>query len=319
MGKPASRFVAQVSFVLVALAVTGWGCVNPIGKLATVFSGPTTSTFKGVSAHDAAQKINLVPGSVIEMRQTFLGFGAKLAAALAGENKEDVRVIVVDRFAPMNVADASWKLSTKVEADSSVKAREDARKQGKTEPEPVMVDKASEGTIQGFNLKDGHSLYLPAFWPESATATSLGATGIWLSDDQFQSLSRNRVATLDFGLLDATFNNAVAKISDFKDAFAKLEGQADAVGNRTDVFKLDGDKDPVEWPLTVNGQDVKVEVLKAHTWFGEIVVLNNRQNPLVLKATLNPLTAGAADAFTNLGALKALVGYEVTELKDVQE
>jgi len=318
MDRPSSRFLAQIAFVVIALAVTGWGCVNPIEKIATIFSGPKASTFKGVSAHDAAQKINLVPGSLIEMRQTFLGFGAKIAAALAGENKEGVRMIAVERFAPTNVADVSWKLSTKVEADASVKAREEARKQGKPEPEPIMVDKVGEGIMRGFNLKDGHSLYLPAFWPETPTGTSLGTTGIWLSDDQYQSLSRNRVATLDFGLLDADINGAVAKVAEFKDAFAKLEGQADAAA-RTDVFRLDGDKDAVEWPLKVNGQDVKVEAIKAHTWFGEIVVLNNRQDPLVLKATLNPLAGGAASAFTNLGALKALVGYEVTELKDVQE
>lgn len=297
MRKDTVRFLAQASFVLAAFAVTGWGCAKPLQRVATQYAGPAASTLQGLSAHDAAQKINLVPGSIIEMRQTFLGFGAKLAAALAGENKEGVRVIVVSRFAPMNVADVEWKLSTKTETG---------------------VDKVGAGKMSGFNLADGHGLYLPALWPESPTGTALGTTGIWLSDDQYQSLERNRVATLDFGLLDAAVNQAIAKISGFKEAFAALKKQVAGVENRTDVFKLDGEKDLAEWPLKVNGQDVKVEVIKARTWFGEIVVLNNRQNPLVLKVTLNP-AAGGGEIFTKIAALRALAGYEITELKDVQE
>jgi hypothetical protein len=271
-----------------------------------------------VTPKQAAERINLVPGSVIELRSTFLGFGAKLAAALAGEKKEGTRVVVIDRFAPGQTAGLSWKLSTKVEAESSIKAREAARAEKKPEPEPIMVDQTVNGKLAGLNLKDASSLLLPAYWPEKDDATALGTSAIWLSDDTFQGLSRNRVATLSFGILDASLQGAVSKVTEFKDALAKLQGQVTKIENRTDVFKLQGDADPVEWSLKVNGQDVKVEAIKARTWFGEIVVLNNRQNPLVLKATLNPAAAGITDLVTNFGALQALLGYEVTALSDVQ-
>ncbi|MFH1077751.1 MAG: hypothetical protein V1745_00500 [Patescibacteria group bacterium] len=314
-----TRLLAQSTFVLIAFAVAGWGCIRPFDRLAE-YAGPTTSTFGDESPAEVTKKINFVPGSVIEMRQTFLGFGAKLAAALAGEDKEGTRIIVLKRFAPMNIADVEWKLATMVESESSIAARAEARKQKKAEPEPVMVEQVSQGTISGFNLVDGHSLYLPAFWPEDkTTATALGTSGIWLSDDVFQSLSRNHIATLDFGMLDATINGTVAKLAGFREAFAALQGQVEKAGSRTDVFKLEGEAEVSEWPLKVNGKDVKVEVIKARTWFGDIVVLNNRQNPLVLKATLNPVASGTGDLFTGVGTLKALVGYEVTELIDVQE
>lgn len=311
-----TRFLAQSAFVLIAFAVAGWGCIRPFDRLAE-YAGPTTSTFGDESPSEATKKINFVPGSVIETRQTFLGFGAKLAAALAGEDKEGTRIIVLKRFAPMNIADVEWKLATMVEAESSIAARAEARKQKKAEPEPIMVEQVSQGTISGFNLVDGHSLYLPAFWPESPAATALGTSGIWLSDDVFQSLSRNYIATLDFGLLDATINGTIAKLAGFREAFAALQGQVEKAEGRTDVFKLEGEIS--EWSLKVNGKDVKVEVIKARTWFGDIVVLNNRQNPLVLKATLNPVASGTGELFTGVGTLKALVGYEVTELFDVQE
>lgn len=304
--------------IALSVALFGFGCKNqPPGAPDQEPSGPQASTFENVSPKEAAERIDLVSGSTMELRSTFLGFGAKLAAALAGEKKEGTRVITIDRFAPGETANLTWKLSTKVEAASSVKAREDAKKAGKQEPEPVMVDQTETGQLLGINLKDASSLMLPAYWPETATGSAVGSSGIWLSDDAYQGLSRNRVATLSFGVLDASLQGDVKKSKDFADAFAKLQGQVAKVESRTDVFKLEGDKDPIEWTLKVNGKDVKVEAFKAHTWFGEIIVLANRQNPLILKATLNPAAEGLASLF-NLGALQALLGYEVTSLNDVQ-
>ncbi len=280
-------------------------------------SGPQASTFENVTPAEASKRINLVHGSVIEMRSTFLGFGAKLAAALAGEKKEGTRVIVIDRFAPGVLASLEWKLSSKVEATSSIKAREDARKAKQPEPEPIMVDQTVLGNLIAINLKDAHSLMLPAYWPEKAEGSAMETSAIWLSKDVYEGLSRNRVATLDIGILDPALQGVVATSAEFKKALNLLQGQVKTIEDRTDVFKLTGDADPSEWTLRVNGQDVKVEVLKARTWFGEIVVLNNPQNPLILKATLNPAMASLANVL-NLGALQALFGYEVTALNDVQ-
>lgn len=312
--RTSSLALAAIGF---SVALFGLGCSHPPGAPDQKPSGPQASTFENVSPADAAKRINFVPASSLEVRSTFLGFGAKLAAALAGEKKEGTRVITIDRFAPGEVAALTWKLSTKVEAASSIKAREDAKKANKPEPEPVMVDQAETGKLSGINLKDASSLMLPAFWPQTDTSTALGTSAIWLSRDAFEGLSRNRVATLNFGLVDASLQGDVKKAKEFADALSKLQGQVTKIEDRTDVFKLEGDKDTIEWPIKVNGKDIKVEAIKAHTWFGEIVVLNNSQNPLILKATLNPAAEGLSSIF-NLGALQALLGYEVTSISDVQ-
>lgn len=305
-------------FATVMLAF-GAGCSVPTIKNPVAPAGPKTSALDGLSPEDAAKKVNFTPGSVIEMRQTFLGFGAKLAAALAGEKKEGTRVIVVSRFAPMETANVEWKLSTQVETDASKKARAAASAAGKPVPEPVMVEQASEGSVNGFDLRETHTLYLPALWPEKKDAPNFGTSGIWLSRDVYEGLARNRVATLDFGMLDPTLTSVVSKLTDFQKAFALLATKKAIVEDRTDVFRLDGDKDAIEWPLKVNGKDVKVAAIKAHTWFGEIIVLQNPQNPLILKATLNPATMSISDVLSGAGLLNALVGYEVTEIKDAQE
>ncbi|MEO5927937.1 MAG: hypothetical protein ABIO72_04410 [Patescibacteria group bacterium] len=310
------RTTLAVLSIAACLALFGFGC-SGTGVPAQEPSGPTVSTFENVTPAQATARINLVPGSIIELRSTFLGFGAKIAAALAGDKKEGTRIITIDRFAPGEVAGLTWSLSTKVEADSSIKARADAKKANKPEPEPVMVDQTESGKLLGINLKSASSLMLPAYWPQTDDASTFGTSAIWLSKDAFDGLSRNRVATLSLGVLDASLQGDVKKAKEFADALSKLQGQVTKIENRTDVVKLEGDKDLIEWPLKVNGKDIKVEVIKAHTWFGEIVVLNSQQNPLVLKATLNPAAEGLSNVF-NLGALQALLGYEVTSISDVQ-
>jgi hypothetical protein len=43
-------------------------------------------------------------------------------------------------------------------------------------------------------------------------------------------------------------------------------------------------------------------------------VLNNPQNPLIVKMTLNPASASAVNLTQGLSALKNVFGYEVTNL-----
>lgn len=304
--------IATATLVLTALF--GAGCRQPVAAPREL-TGPRVATFDNVSPKEATAKINLVPGSTIETRQTFLGFGAKVAAALAGEKKEGTRVIVVERFAPRQTANLSWKLSSKVEAESSVKAREEATRLKKPVPEPVMVDSVAIGKLIGVNLNDAHMLFPPSYWQEKDDASAFGTSGIWVSGNVYDDLDRNRVSTLDFGLFDPALQGAVGTSSDFKDILAGLERTVKGIEDRVDVFKLSGEKDLVEWPLKVNGKDITVEAIRAKNWFGEIVVLHNSQNPLVLKATFNP----AASLISGLAPLKALFGYEVTSLGDVQE
>lgn len=277
------------------------------------------SDFKNANAKEATAKINFVPGSYIETRQTFLGFGAKLSSLLAGSAKEGTRVIVIERFAPRQIANVNWKLSSKVEAESSIKARAEARRLKKPEPEPVMVDAVSMGKVIGFNLNDSHSLFLPAYWPEKDNASPYDGSGVWLSGDVFDDLSRNRISTLSLGVLDPELQGAIAKVADFRNALSKLQSQVTKVESRIDINKMEGEKEIIEWPLKVNDQDTKVEAIRAKSWLGEIVVLNNSQNPLVLKVTLNPLASGTADLISGVTLLKALLGYEVTAVGGVQE
>jgi len=173
------------------------------------------------------------------------------------------------------------------------------------------------GGLENIDLKIAHQLYPPAYWPtikQDAKSTS----AIWLSEDVFNELSKTRQATLSFGLTDSNLFGALNTARDFADAIKELGGQAKAAQKDTDTDWTKADEDYADMTLKVNGQDVKVQVFKARNWYGEITVLNNPQNPLILKMTFNPLAAGAASLFKGQALLPSLLGYEVTALEGVQ-
>ncbi len=275
-------------------------------------AGPRLAAFDGLSPADASKNINFVPGSQIEMRQTYLGLGAKLADKLSGESKDGVRIITIERFAPMRVINLKWKLSRNVETAVSIKARNS----GKT-LDPVMEMQTVVGGLENVDLTSTHKLYPPAYWPtESIPAKSTSA--IWVSNEVFEELTRTKTATVYFGITDQFLFGALNTAKQFSNAIDALKGEAKKIEGKTDVDLTQADAELAEWPLNVNGKDIKVQVIKARNWFGEIVILNNPQNPLILKMTFNPLTKGVLDIVAGDGFLQTLLGYEITRLDNVQ-
>jgi hypothetical protein len=284
-----NKFTILAALIL-ATAVAGAGCNGPMFRSDQELTGPTVSSFAGLTPQEATARINLVPGSVIFMRHIFAGFGDALSTKIIAQNQAVTSTIVLDRFAPNEIANLTWKTTAVTGA--------------KNEASQTLT-----GNLEGLDLKETYNLYLPAYWPEKEHAPSLGSSGIWLSKEVFEGLARNRVASLRLELFDPLTQGRAAS-SDFKPLLDKLSAEVTKIENRVDIYRLDGEAGVTEWPLRVNGEDIKVEVIKAHLWFGDLVVLNHAQNPMVLKFSLNNL----ADP-----ALKSLLDYEIFELKDVLE
>ncbi|MFA6099499.1 MAG: hypothetical protein WC750_01310 [Patescibacteria group bacterium] len=281
-----------------ALVVLGAGCSwikDKAGNTTIIPTGPKLADFKDAGPAVAAKKVNFVPGSQIEIRQTYLGVGAKEADAAAGDNKEGVRIITIERFAPMVYANLSWKLSRKIEAEM----------------------KTVKGNIKGFDLKSTHDIYLPAYWP-SDDITGKSTSGIWLSEDAFTALVKSRMTSVAYGILNPDLYGAMGVAKDFADDIKSLQDVVNEAEKNDDLDLAKADADYTDWTLKINGQDVVVQVIKAHNWYGEMVVLNNPQNPLILKMTFNPLVSDAANLIKGGDFLSTLVGYEVTRLDNVQ-
>ncbi|MCR4256448.1 MAG: hypothetical protein NUW08_01950 [Candidatus Uhrbacteria bacterium] len=300
-----------------SLAIAGAGCAW--SKRADIQSAPVDKT----AALEAAESIQFIPGDTFEIRQTVLGFGAFIPDLLKSE--EGVRTVTIKRFAPTHAAELDWELVATRGTESSKKLRaayEAELKRNPSTPLPspttAMERVTTSGQLLGINLRTPHAAFLPAYWPEG-THDMLGEkTGIWLSDDAFLELSKTNRTILNLGVFDDALNQAVKNVVELKDAIATLRRQASEEEAFKDLTELNAEAERIEWPLTVNGEEKIVSAIRARNWFGEVIVLDSRQNPMILKVTLNPLAAGM-DAATGNGesVMNRLFGYEVgnVELK----
>ncbi len=318
------RIIGIVAF-FAFLAVLGAGCLwfNNDNKILP--AGPRPANLDDISPEEAAKRINFVPGSQIEIRQTYLGVGAQEAEKLSGGDKSGVRIITIDRFAPMNIANLRWQLSQDMETQESIDARssynetvknlEDGE-QAPQEPEVTKDRQTVVGSLNDINLKNTHKIFLPAYWP-TGEGTISDLSGIWVSAEVYEELKGTKNSTIYFGVLDSALFGALSIADEFSKAISALRKDSAAISNKVDVDLVNAD-DPSDWNLMVNGKEVTVQVIKARNWFGEIVVLDNPQNPLILKMTFNPISAGALDLISGTAFLKTLLGYEVTQLNGVQ-
>lgn len=313
----------NIALGALALALLGAGC-DFTGWLRG-FSATSTSGFISATSTpvEAARAIQFIAGDTFEVRQTVLGFGAFLPDLL--NSLDGVRTVTIKRFAPMHGAELSWELSTTRETEASKKLRarydEDLRRNpvgvGQvTPPPPTTVTErvTTGGSVLGINLRTSHSAFLPTYWPEGKHDMLGEKTAIWLSDDAFQELVRTRRTILNLGVFDDSLNDAARNVTELKDAIAKLRKQASDEAAFKDLTELEAEGEFIEWPLDVNGERRMVSAIRAKNWFGEVIILNNEQNPMILKVTLNPFTAGA-EAMGGGAGMDKLLGYEIKNIQ----
>lgn len=311
-------------FVLVSgLALFGAGC--DWNEWLNGFSTTTTSSYISATSTSVqvAEAIQFMAGDTFEVRQTVLGFGAFLPDLL--NSLDGVRTVTVTRFAPMHAAALEWTLNTTRETAASKKLRADYDAELKNHPRgigegmPALPTVATEkvmttGTVMGMNLRTPHTALLPAYWPAGNYDVLGERSGIWLSDDAFLELVKTRYTILNLGLFDEALNQAAKNVGELKDAIATLRQQAATEGARKDITALQAESEFIDYALDINGEKRMVSAIRAHNWFGEVIVLNSRQNPMILKVSLNPLVAGA-EAMSGSAAVDKLFGYEVRNIR----
>ncbi|MCE9586013.1 hypothetical protein K8R04_01695 [Candidatus Uhrbacteria bacterium] len=312
-------------FALIALLGAGcdWSSLPLVGRFASPVSTSTISF--GSTPIDAAKAIQFLPGDTFEVRQTVFGFGAFLPDLLG--SKDGVRMVTVTRFAPSNFANVSWTVTSEKETDASIKARQAYEKDVEQNPRaigekvavppvPQMERVTASGTVMDASLKTPHSAYLPAYWSPGVNNLMNEKSAIWLSEDAFMELVRTRHTILNLGIFDSEANQAARNITDLKGALDRLRKQANEDGKFKDLTLLEAEPDFIEYPLEVNGRTVTVSAIKAKNWFGEVIVLNSAQNPMILKVTMNPLASSASDALGgNIALLDKLYGYEISNIQ----
>ncbi len=319
---PMNRYAWFISLLLSSVMIMGVGCIKPAPSETSNAGAKSSLPFAELSAKEAAARVTFSEKDTFEVRQTFFGFGAFLPD-LTGST-QGVRSVTVTRFAPRETAAVKWMTVEERETEASKKARADYDRliSQKTyaigekmpmPPEPQMEKETAEGALTDLNLRSSHALFPPVYWLPGETIIKSDQSGIWLSDEAFEELRQTRQTVLSFGVLDATANKISQNISQLRSAWDRLRHQAQEDGKGKERTVLKADPEFLDWTLKVNGQDATVSAIRAKNWFGEIVVLNNRQNPLILKMTLNPMLAGAS-IFNKQEGWSHIFGFEITNV-----
>lgn len=279
-----SSLTARVLVLFSLCIFLGAGCrgtISPSASLPTPsVSDPRPASFEGLSPAEAARNIDLTAAVVLKMRQHITTPGLEIAREV-GLGSDIARDIVIRRFAPQNRVEVEWTAS--------------------------VDDQRNTGSIVGGNLQNAYDLLPMPYW-RGDDQSAYGSGVLWLSDSIYENLTRSRFSTFRFGFLNPDVRATLPANSRLAKAMNELEKKVAAVSQDVTLTTAEATSTQL---LIVNGTSTQVEVFTARNWFGEMTVLNNPKNPLVLRVKMNQLPVDALNG--------GLFDYEITEIKDVLE
>jgi hypothetical protein len=176
---------------------------------------------------------------------------------------------------------------------------------GTPEPTPVTEVVIEEGTITASGLDGAHAALLPLYWPlteEDATDTSL----MWLSQEAFEELKSTRQTRWDADVLTLFAALPVWAIDQIDEAAAERE------------LYLTAESEFVDFDVDVDDRRVQFRAIQAFDDFGnEYVILDDAENPLIVKFRFNAVSTGAIGIDAGIWTLIKAVfsGYQVVEIR----
>ena len=171
---------------------------------------------------------------------------------------------------------------------------------------------AATGTLSLGAYEGAHVMLLPAFWIKGESSAE-GNGGLWLSRAAYDELFGAGKTEWRLGLAENALSALSKAFKAFNDISAKLSGSATAT-QVASPFMIEKTAVIEAYPLTVDGRIVLVRAIKATSWFAEFLVLENRENPLILKIIVNPVAAPALRALESAEIRWDELGYEITSI-----
>ena len=264
------------NFFLASVGVFGVCLVGAgCSKSAPAVEPPITQGPEATSTVQTSLKtLPFIPGDSFEIWP--LGVSTTSTAV------QPVRVLI-DRFAPRNRAGLSWRLGS------------------------------ATGSLAQIDLADTHILLLPALWIKGPQDLVTGVSAIWLTDDAYQAVDLTQQLILDLGLQSSSAKAAIKKsVPGSATLWDRIVAQIGVAQQKTDVNFVQG-VERIAWPVMNNGRAETVPAMRIRNWFGEAIVLEDRDNPLILQFTFDPKTDAkvvdkSSKAFL---ALKNALSYRV--------
>jgi hypothetical protein len=274
--------------IVPAFFVFGAGC-TPLPWTRTTAHN-SSSGLTALSSADRTTALRNTSGTTMEIHERSIRAGGELFQNDA--RAKAVRFVRVEEAETGSFMRLSWSMNVPATKDDLREAR---------------------GTIARLDLAKTHHLFLPILWFEG-DGTAPATSGLWLSQEVFEELRRTRTSTIYWGVLDSLA--AIDRPSpEFKRADQLLHKKVAEAGTTTDVDLMKVQGDVIDWPLFVNDASTTVQVIKARGWYGDIVVLNNPENPLILKLSLTPSASFTPSEAADFVRIKDYVEFEITRIR----
>lgn len=298
----------SILILLAAIVLTGAGC--DMSRLPGQVSPEERA--------ENASALNLKVGSSLVMRGTVLGFGGAVSEELGADVGR--RTITLESYSAGQSADLSWTLRVRRETAASQKAREEYNDavdgisdEAPAAPQRVYEEVDVAGSLATNSLDGAKTIFLPAYWVEGDSGVIEDNTILWLSTAQYDELISARESSLSIGLFDGALH-ALELADNVSNALNRLQGEAEQASRYKDIYKLEAQPEFGKARVVVDGKSKWARTIQATNWFGTYTVLANRDNPLILKVTLNPLSFGTLSLVSPTKILDAFLGYEIVEV-----
>ncbi len=274
-----------------------------------------------VSSEVATQQLVFRTGDTFEVRQSFFGLGD--LPSILWKAKELGRTVKIEAFEPKQAARLSWLAETEQETQESARARADyearmaQRKKGDEYPPPPAVRNetvTARGNVESIDLLNSQTLSLPTYWTPGIIDEGGTRSGIWLSQNSYRELEKSSSTLVYFDVTSDAAAQLLKSSKEWVEAVTRLRTQTARLPDTQEPARLRLEGGLLDWPIVINGQRQTVKAWKAKNGFGELVILANQDNPLILKTTVNPVFPGIGRAAQGSTDLNALFGYEITNM-----
>ncbi|HTK60087.1 MAG TPA: hypothetical protein VL283_02680, partial [Candidatus Baltobacteraceae bacterium] len=137
--------------------------------------------------------------------------------------------------------------------------------------------------------------------------------GLWLSRAAYGELEADGTTEWRLGLAENAFSALAKAFKTFNDLSMKLSGSSTST-QLASPFTIRKTAVVEAYPMTVDGRIVLVRAVKATSWFADFLILENPEDPLILKVIVNPVAAPALKALGSAEIRWEELGYEITSI-----
>lgn len=258
---------------------------------------------------ELTRSIGFENGLTLMLRPTFLGISGTVADVLGDENGR--------MEATLDLSDGSafvWSRTDERETEASKVARKTHISEEREGAPPAREFRmeTTEGRLVFARDEDDRKMLLPAFWRPGETLVE-GNGVLWLPRDAHRRLKQGQKVEWRLGLGSHALDTASDILNTFRETVKKLFG--DDGEEELSPFALKLVTEDGLFAVRVDGKMETLEVLQAKSWFADYLILDNPENPLILKVSVNPVAERALDAFSVLGVDTKALGYEITEIR----